>query len=87
MIISPDNTFAYVKTGKACKQKFCMKTGLPPGKYNEMYRLFLVKLTSSVLTIHYNATHACTYITMQELIKNHGTMDLQFCMEIFLPRE
>ena len=64
MIISPDNTFAYVKTGKACKQ-LTMETGLPPGKHNEMYRLYLVKLTSSV---HYNATHACTYITMQELV-------------------
>ena len=68
-----------------------METGLPPGKFNEIYRLFLVKLTSS---FHYNATHACTYITMQELViykevtlKNHGTMDLQFCMEMFLPRK
>ena len=52
--------------------------------------LFLVKLTSSFLTIHYNATHACTIIHYnagagykEVTLKNHGTMDLQFCMESF----
>ena len=71
-----------------------METGLPPGKYNDMHRLFLVKLTSSFLTIHYNATHACTIIHYnagagykEVTLKNHGTMDLQLCMEIFLPRK
>ena len=41
---------------------------------------FLVKLTSSFVTIHYNATS----ITMQELViksKTITTMDLQFSMQ------
>ena len=42
-----------------------METGLPTGSIMK-YNFFLVKLTLSFLTIHYNADH--TY-TMQELVK------------------
>ena len=68
-----------------------METGLPTGsimKYNFLLTLlFLVKLTLSFVTIHYNAGH--TY-TMQELVKEVTVINLVminhsnngFCMEV-----
>ena len=61
------------------------ETGLSTGsimKYNFFVNPFT--LTSSFVTIHYNAGH--TY-TMQELVKEvtlikHSNNDLQFCMEL-----
>ena len=50
------------KQVNSINNEFCMETGLPPGKYNEVLLtlLVLVKLTSSFPTIHYNAGY--TYI-------------------------
>ena len=63
-----------------------METGLPTGSILNflLTLLLLVKLTSSFVTIHYNAGH--TY-TIQELVKEvtlikHSNNDLQFCMEL-----
>ena len=42
-----------------------METGLPPGKYYEVY----VRLTSSFhIIMLYTMYYTCMYITMQELV-------------------
>ena len=69
-----------LKTGKAVGLKFCMETGLPPGKYNSFVNPFISCKTDIIISNKcYNVLYMHVY-TMQELVitlKNHGNNGLE----------